>query len=110
MLILRSSKLFVFLVSLAFWLLITTGAVAAAPVPALRGLRGLAERGLGVAAMHGAATREIAVAETLHRLAPIRVLVLCRSRHQRHLVLVVWVCVVILRLIIIDRVIIIGAD
>lgn len=83
--------------------------MAAAPVPTLRGLRGLVQRGLGIAAMHGAVAREIAVAEALHRFAPVRVLVLGRSRHQRHLVLVVGVRVVILRLIIIDRVIIIGA-
>ena len=79
MLILKSSKLFVILVSLAFWSLITTVAVAAASVPARRGLRSLAEGGLRVVAVHGSATLEIAVAVALNWLAAVWVLVLGRS-------------------------------
>lgn len=40
--------------------------MAAAPVPALRRLGSLAERGGGIAAMHGAGSLEIAVAVALH--------------------------------------------
>lgn len=58
--------MFVILISLAFCLRITTSAMAAAPVPALRGLGSLAERGGGIAAMHGAGSLEIAVAVALH--------------------------------------------